>query len=60
MKDQWSWEGTELGQLTLTGQRNIPYRMTSRGWSFEGGWEFITISSTGQGLAGHWLGSGEQ
>jgi len=24
-----SWEGTELGQLTQTGQRDIPYNMTS-------------------------------
>jgi len=25
-----SWEGTQPGQLTQTGQRDIPYRMTSR------------------------------
>jgi len=24
-----SWDGTQLGQLTQTGQRNIPYHMTS-------------------------------
>jgi len=31
-----SWEGTELGQLTETGQRDIPYHMTSCRRSFEG------------------------
>jgi len=31
-----SWEGTELGQLIQTGQRDIPYHMTSSRRSFEG------------------------
>jgi len=32
-----SWEGTELGQLTKTGQKDIPYHMTSSSKSFEEG-----------------------
>ena len=31
-----SWEGTELGQLTETGQRDIPYHTASRRRTSEG------------------------
>jgi len=37
VKGPMSCEGTELGQLTQTGQWDIPYHVTSSGRSSEGG-----------------------
>ena len=48
-----SWEGTELGQLTESGQRDIPYHLKASGRSLEKGCEFISLFSTAQGPAGH-------
>jgi len=54
-----SWEGTELGQLTQTVQRDIPYHMTSCRRSSEGGGSSSGSLPLLRGLAEHWSGSGD-
>ena len=58
-KETRSWEGTELGQLTETGQRGILYHMISSG-SFGGGGSSSCSLLLFVGLAGHQLEDGEQ
>ena len=50
-----SWAETKLGQLTSTGQRDIPYHMTSSGRRFNGGGS----SSHSLPLLAHCLGGAE-
>ena len=50
-----SWEETKGGQLMSTGQRDIPYHMTSSGMGF--GWG--GSSSQSLLLLGDWLGGAE-
>ena len=54
-----SWEGAQPGQLTQTGQRDIPYHVTSCSVYKLGGvsWEMVTAARE---LAGHWSVGGEQ
>ena len=57
--DTRSWEGTQPGQLTQIGQRDIPYHVMScpvykLGGVGQEGW------ITAQGLAEHWSAGGEQ
>lgn len=59
-KDPGIWEGRELGQLTESGQRDIPWPVTSSRRIFEGGWSsFCSVPLLG-GLAGRCPGSVEQ
>ena len=54
-----SWEGTELGELTKTAQRDIPCHMISCRRSFEVGgihWALLLF----KGLAGHRSGCDEK
>jgi len=53
-----SWERTQLGQLTQTGQRDILYHMASCSEYKLGGVGWAGIAAQEQ--AGYWLSDGEQ
>jgi len=55
VKGPRSWEGTELGQLTETSQRDIPYPGTSCRWNSEGvGSLSCSLPLPSRALVGKW------
>ena len=52
-RDIRNWEGTQLGQLTPTGQRDVPYHRMPH-WVYKLGWGGQGLRVIAQGLAGCW------